>query len=126
MHVKPRVLIVDNNEHVLEHLAADLAAAGYDAETTWSGREALGRLQSGGFGFLILDEYLPDLYVGDFLSQLSQFASPPHVVLMRADPKKAIKFPHPRKMAVVDKSHTDQLLQELFEARQGLSKSGRH
>ena len=120
MHAKPKVLVVDNNEHILERLATDLAAAGYDAETTWSGRDALGRLQSGDFGFLVLDEYLPDLYVGDFLSQLSHFASPPHVVLMRANPKKAMKFPHPRKMAVIDKLHTDQVLQEL-EARQRLT-----
>jgi len=125
-HAKPKVLIVDNNEHVLERLAADLAAAGYEPETTWSGRDALGRLQAGEFRFLILDEYLPDLYVGDFFSQLAQFASPPHVVLMRANPKKALKFQHPRKMAVVDKLQTAQVLHELFEAGQAFTKPTKH
>jgi len=72
---KRRVLIVDNNEDTLQTLQGILENAGFDTQTTWSGREALGLLESQGFDVLLVDDYLPDLHSNDFLTR-QQIADP--------------------------------------------------
>jgi len=67
---KKTVLIVDNNEDALQMLQGVLESAGFDTETTWSGREALVLLESRGFDVLLVDDYLPDLHSNDFLNRV--------------------------------------------------------
>jgi CheY-like chemotaxis protein len=81
---KKRVLIVDNNEDTLQTLQGVLEGAGFDTETTWSGREALGLLESQGFDVLLVDDYLPDLHSNDFLSRVSRLPLQPWIVVMQA------------------------------------------
>ena len=66
-----QILIIDNNEGVLATLDRELKEAGYDTVTAWSGVEALRLLNSQTFDSLLVDDYLPDLYIGDFLEGLA-------------------------------------------------------
>ena len=63
------VLIVDNDDHVLKALGNMLEKEGFHAQTTWSGHEALARLQSRRFEVLLVGDYLADLHSTDFLKR---------------------------------------------------------
>jgi len=86
MEVKHRkkILIVDNNEHVLGTLQSVLRTADSDTRTTWSGREALELLGSEGFDVLLVDDYLPDLHCSEFLSRVGKLPVQPWIVVMQA------------------------------------------
>lgn len=81
---KRRVLIVDNNEDTLQTLQGILEDAGFDTQTTWSGREALALLKSPGFDVLLVDDYLPDLHSDDFLTRVGRLPIQPWIVVMQA------------------------------------------
>jgi CheY-like chemotaxis protein len=83
-----RVLIIDNNEDVLATLDRELKEAGYDTVTTWSGVEALRLLNSHTFDSLLVDDYLPDLYIGDFLERVSRLPVRPRILVMQVKPGK--------------------------------------
>ena len=98
-----RVLIVDNSEDVLARLGSALAAAGYATETTWSGVEALNLLQSGDFDSLIVDNYVPDSYVGELLDRIVALKLPLRIILMQRKPAQHLRSHGPKFVAVVDK-----------------------
>ena len=82
---KKQVLIVDSNEDVLAALDRELKEAGNDTVRTWSGVEALRLLNSHTFDSLLVDDYLPDLYIGDFLERVSRLAVRPRILVMQAE-----------------------------------------
>jgi CheY-like chemotaxis protein len=103
-----RVLIVDNNERVLHTFQGMLENAGFNAQTTWSGHEALELLQSGEFDVLLMDDYLPDLHVGDFLNRIGRLPFQPWIVVMQASGPTATNLRHYISLgasAVVRKHH---------------------
>lgn len=84
---KKRVLIVDNDEPVSSMLR-DLAETFHcDVVTTWSGIEALTLLKSRKFDLVLVDDYLPDLHVGNFLDRISRLRDQPQVVAIQTTPK---------------------------------------
>lgn len=58
---KPRILVVDDEESIVDSVATVLRYEGFDVEQASSGRTALALAQEGGFDLLILDVMLPDL-----------------------------------------------------------------
>ena len=58
---KPRILVVDDEESIVDSVATVLRYEGFDVEQASSGRTALAMAQEGGFDLLILDVMLPDL-----------------------------------------------------------------
>jgi CheY-like chemotaxis protein len=90
---KKRVLIVDNSAEALQTLQGVLEKAGFDTQTTWSGREALALLKSGEFDVLLVDDYLPDLHSGDFLTQVAMLPIQPGIVVMQAAVPTANQLP---------------------------------
>ena len=56
---RPKILIVDHDEHVLIALERVLESEGYCTVTAWSGREALQVLGKADFDLLLVDEQLP-------------------------------------------------------------------
>ena len=84
--VQKRVLVVDNEDSVRSALERQLGEAGCHALTTWSGMEALGILRSIPFDVLLVDDYLPDLHIGEFLNQVSRLEVPPRVLVMQTKP----------------------------------------
>jgi CheY-like chemotaxis protein len=58
---KRRVLIVDDDEDVSWTLSEMLAKAGYETETTYSGKKALALLEQKHFDAMILDLAMPEM-----------------------------------------------------------------
>ena len=78
------VLIIDNNERIqalFQNLLQDL---GFETHTTWSGYEALGLLEAGGVDVLVVDDYLDDLQVDDFLKRVGHFPIQPWIIVIQA------------------------------------------
>ena len=80
-----RVLVVDNNEEEARAFESMLERAGYRPTTTWSGLEALELLKSQEFAILLVSNYLPDLYVGEFFERLNRLPSQPCSILIQED-----------------------------------------
>src|SRR5579883_3648595 len=85
---KQKVLIVDNDDHVLWQFRELLEERGFSTQTTWSGHEALALLKSGKFDILLVDDYLPDLHSHDFLKRVSRLPIRSSVVVMHSSPPK--------------------------------------
>jgi CheY-like chemotaxis protein len=55
----PRILVADDDEEVVQQIAAALTPLGYRVEVAGDGREALERLRAEAFDLLILDVMMP-------------------------------------------------------------------
>jgi len=77
-----KLLIVECDDHTNGRFQEMFAARGFDTFGTWSGHEALKLLESAEFNIVLVDNYLPDLYVGDFLERLSRVPVQPIIVVM--------------------------------------------
>jgi CheY-like chemotaxis protein len=84
-----RVLIVDNNEEESCVFVSMLERAGYETKTTWSGLEALELLKSEEFAILLVSNYLPDLYVGEFLERLKALPKQPCSIVIQENQSRA-------------------------------------
>jgi CheY-like chemotaxis protein len=93
---KKKVLIVENNALTLSSLQQAIETAGFDAGTTWSGYEALALLKSRPFDVLLVDDYLPDLHSGDFLSRIGPSPTPTRIVVMQSSEPTADQVRHYR------------------------------
>ena len=80
---KKCILIVDNDEQESSKLGAMVQRAGYDSVTTWSGLEALEFLTARKIDILVVSSYLPDMYIGDFLSRLANLPVQPCSIVMQ-------------------------------------------
>jgi len=60
-HVMKRILLVDNQAHVLRVMKSTLDRSGYDVETAMSADMALGQLRESHFDVLIVDNALDKL-----------------------------------------------------------------
>lgn len=78
------VLVVDNDDHILKTVQKMLEKDGFHAQTTWSGHEALARLQSRQFEVLLVGDYLADLHATDFLRRASKLRRPPAMVVLQS------------------------------------------
>src|SRR5579871_2811100 len=58
---KPRVLVVDDEEHITELVAMGLGYNGFDVERTGGGRAALTAIERQRPDLIVLDVMLPDL-----------------------------------------------------------------
>jgi CheY-like chemotaxis protein len=80
------VLIVDNDDDALCALDKVWREAGYETVTTWSGIEALRLLRSSNFSVLLVDDYVADMHVGEFLKQASQSLGRTGIFVMQTIP----------------------------------------
>ncbi len=83
---RKRVLIVDDDEHVLMVLQAMLENEGYDTTVTWEGHDALELLETWPFDLVLLDEHLPDIDSGTILKHIQDMPIRPLTVVMQAEP----------------------------------------
>jgi CheY-like chemotaxis protein len=106
-----RVLVVDNDEDSLSRLGSALTEAGCQVRTTWSGIEALELLETNAFDVVLVDDYVPDLYIGDFLARITELrAHQPRVILMQNQPSSDKQTVGAQTIRVVDKKHTSAIL----------------
>jgi CheY-like chemotaxis protein len=113
---KSRALIVDNDEDVLNALDKLLREEGFDTRTTWSGHEALALIQSHPFDVLLVDDYIADLHVAEFLKRVKQQVQQPAVVVMRQckpGPTDVRRYGSLGASAVVDKRDPEQVRRAL-------------
>ena len=61
MSEQRRILVVDDQQEILELTASVLSGAGYRAETSPSGRDALRRLADESFDLVLLDINMPEM-----------------------------------------------------------------
>jgi CheY-like chemotaxis protein len=111
-----RVLIVDNNEVVLSSLDKLLKDEGFDTRTTWSGHEALALMQSHPFDVLLVDDYIADLHVAEFLKRVKLQVKQPAVVVMQKGqpaPTDVRRYGSLGASAVVDKRDPEQVRRAL-------------
>lgn len=116
MHLgQRRILLVDNEDHERLTFERHFRDAGWQATTTWSGLEALALLKVRSFDFLLVDDYVADLHVGEFLKQVSLLRPCPRVFVMQAKPaQKQIRFPGASGVwMLVDKTQIDQVIEAL-------------
>jgi CheY-like chemotaxis protein len=117
-----RILIVDNDEDMLFRLGKELTEAGYEVTTTWSGVEALSLLESCAFDSLLVDDYLPDLYIGEFLQKLSPLSVCPRIYVMHLDDPPALQADSSPVFTCVDKGRVSKILQALAEEESGVGR----
>jgi len=79
----PRVLIIDNDPREASALQSLVEnGTGLSALSTWSGLEALNLLNSAQIDLLLIDSYVPDLYVGELIERVSSHPRAPNVLVM--------------------------------------------
>jgi CheY-like chemotaxis protein len=79
-----KILIVDDDEHVLIELEHILEDEGYTTATAWSGQDAVRLLEAGQFDLLLIDEHLGDLKFSTLANKLRQLQPPVPRLLMCA------------------------------------------
>jgi CheY-like chemotaxis protein len=78
------VLIIDNDERIQALFQNLLQDFGFETRTTWSGYEALGLLKAGDVDVLVVDDYVADLHVDDFLKRVGHLPIQPWIIVMQA------------------------------------------
>ena len=111
MRRRKQILVVDNNDDARAALDEETKQLGHDSVATWSGIEALGLLASRGFDVLLVDNYLPDMYIGDFLERVSRFPVRPKVWVMQAKPAQDMCTYGSRCYSVVEKKQVAQIFE---------------
>jgi two-component system response regulator PfeR len=67
---RAKVLIVDCDEDVLITFERLLEDEGYETTTAWTGQDARKAVQGQTFDLVLVNEYLPDMKLEDFISAL--------------------------------------------------------
>jgi DNA-binding response OmpR family regulator len=83
VEIRRRILIVDNDDQESSALCDFLKQAGFEAWATWSGVHALEHLELNHFDILLVDDYVADVYVGEFIRAVCSLPSHPSVVVMQ-------------------------------------------
>src|SRR3989304_375857 len=76
-----RILLVDDEVHILNFLQSKLKVSGYDTLTASNGIEALEQAQGQGPDFIVLDVVMPKMDGFETLRQLRTFSSVPVIFL---------------------------------------------
>ena len=77
----PKILIADNDEHILLSLERTLEDEGYATTTAVTGRETIQTLSSGKFDLLVLDDCLSDAHCLQILAHCHSAGERPPVVV---------------------------------------------
>jgi len=109
-----RLLIVDNNEQESGTFGELAQVLGYSVTCTWSGREALAYLAASRFDLLLLDQYVADMYVGDFMERVLRLPDRPRIVVMKTSNWKPIKYAKSLgPCELVEKAHVNSIVETL-------------
>lgn len=83
VEIRKRILIVDEDEQESTALRDFLKRAGYETRATRSGMHALKHLESNLFDIVLVDDYVADMYVGEFIRVACSLPSHPSIVVMQ-------------------------------------------
>jgi CheY-like chemotaxis protein len=118
---KSQILVVDNDDQERAELADKLKMLGHNSAETWSGSEALRLLKSKRFDVLLVEDYLADMYIGDFLERVSALNDAPKIWVMRAMPVEYTSTFGSRSYPVVAKKHLEKLFSQVNGGNSGPS-----
>ena len=111
---RKRLLIVDNNDRDCAAVAELVRSVGYEVLSTWSGREALKLLAVDQFDLVLVDSFVADMYVCEFLELVSRLTARPTIALTSGGQSRAAKRDLTlRKYPVFDKRKPVELVQAL-------------
>jgi CheY-like chemotaxis protein len=102
-----RLLIVDCDDRINERLQEMFVGRGFYTYGTWSGQEALKLLELGEFDVLLVDDYLPDLYTGEFLERITQLPVQPGIVVMHRSSLRDQQLEHCKSLGLLTVDKTD-------------------
>ena len=80
----PKILVIEDEEDMQFVLSDNLAAEGYEADVTASGRDGLSRALSGQYALVLLDIMLPDINGLDVCKQIRASGSAVPVIMLTA------------------------------------------
>ena len=110
-----RFLVVHNNEQESGAIVTLFESLGQKVSATWSGREALDCLAADRFDLLLVDEYVADMYVGDFIERVLRMANRPRVVIMDTSGRfKTIRYDKSLgECHILDKGNRDEMSEDV-------------
>ena len=82
MSVKPKILIVDDEEGIRESLSSILRDEQYSVDAVGSAEEALERISGGDFEVVLLDVWLPGMDGLETLGRIQSVTRPPEVIMI--------------------------------------------
>ncbi len=89
---KPRSLVVDDDETIIDHVTYVLRQSGFDVEQAFDGLDALRRCQSARYDLIVCDVRMPRLSGLSLLSNLAQTQNADsHVVMISAIDDSALR-----------------------------------
>lgn len=77
-----RILVIDDEPHLLETLAEILRLEGYEIDTARTGKEALEKLRAAGYDLIIIDHRLPDMTGLALHTESMKLAAPPATIIL--------------------------------------------
>jgi CheY-like chemotaxis protein len=83
---RKRILVIDDDEHVLISLECLLENEGYETTLAWSGQEGLELLRSRAFDLVLLDDFLRDIEHEEIFDEIRGMQIQPPVVLTESAP----------------------------------------
>jgi DNA-binding NarL/FixJ family response regulator len=83
VEIRRRILIVDNDDQESSGLCDFLKRADYETWATRSGEHALKHLELNHFDIVLVDDYVADVYVGEFIRVVCSLPSRPSIVVMQ-------------------------------------------
>jgi two-component system response regulator AtoC len=81
---KKRVLVVDDEENLRNMLTMIIRKEGYDVETSGDGRDALNKIKTDGYDFILCDLKMPKLDGLGLLRELQQYEDNGTIIMMSA------------------------------------------
>jgi len=82
---KYRILLVDDEQHVLTFLCAKLKVTGYEVTSTANSTEAIEQLKANDPDLVVLDIMMPEMDGFEVLTNLRQFSAVPVIILSARD-----------------------------------------
>lgn len=118
-----RILLVQNDDAERATSDARLKLLGHESATTWSGSEALNLLKLKKFDVLLVEDYLADMYIGDFLDRVSALNPAPRIWVMQDIPVDTESTFGTRSYPLVGKRHLEKLFGDLDGERSSAAKA---
>ena len=82
--MKPKVLIVDDEEKFLSYLSKRLMNRHFDVISSPSGEDAVEKVKNDGFDVVIMDVIMPGISGIEALTRIKELGKKPEVILLTA------------------------------------------
>jgi DNA-binding NtrC family response regulator len=119
--MKPRILVVDDEQAFAESLAERLELRGYDATTVFNGTDAVAKVSEANYDVVILDVFMPDKGGLEVLKEIKAIKPLTEVVMLSGHSEVETAIEGMRAGAyhfLLKPAESDDLLSKIDEAHQ--------